>query len=261
MSFTGRVPFDAAAGSYDRFMGRYAPTLATALADAAEVATGMHALDVGCGPGGLTRELVSRVGAEHVAAIDPAPRFAQACRERCPGADVRDGKGEALPWPEAHFDRVLSSLVLGFMDDPDRGVQEMTRVTRPGGVVAACMWDTTAGGMAMLETFWAAVRRLDPTVRGEKDMAGTAEGDIARRLQHAGLGDVTAGALMARAHYADFDDYWEPFTFGIGPAAGYLATLPAEQRMQVRETSRAALPDGPFVLEARAWYARGTRLT
>ena len=140
------MQFAAPAEHYDRFMGRYLPTLAPALADAGQIGPGMRVLDMGCGPGGLTRELAGRVGAENVAAIDPAVQFAQACRERNPGADVREGVAEKLPWADHHFDAALSSLVIGFMADPQAGTAEMVRVTRPGGTVAACMWDTTAGG-------------------------------------------------------------------------------------------------------------------
>ena len=145
------MQFAGPADHYDRFMGRYTPTLAVALADAAGVTAGMHVVDVGCGPGGLATELAARVGAENVAAIDPAAQFAAVCRERNPGADVREGVAEALPWSDATFDAALSSLVIGFMGDPDRGVSEMARVTRPGGTVAACMWDTAGGGMKMLD--------------------------------------------------------------------------------------------------------------
>ncbi len=128
--------FAAPAAHYDRFMGRYTETLAAALADMAGVTAEERVLDVGCGPGGLTSELCQRVGAENVAAIDPAPQFVSACRERHPGADVREGMAEALPWPDGYFDVSVSSLVIGFMSDPDLGAREMARVTRPGGTVA-----------------------------------------------------------------------------------------------------------------------------
>jgi ubiquinone/menaquinone biosynthesis C-methylase UbiE len=253
------MQFVAPAEHYDRFMGRYAPTLAVALADGAGVTAGMRALDVGCGPGGLTHELVARTGAENVAAIDPAPQFADACRERHPGTDVRVGPAEALPWEDGRFDAALAQLVLAFMRDPDRGVREMVRVTRPGGVVASCMWDVHEGGMTMLDTFWSAVREIVPDAGGEHQRPGTARGDIAAHLERAGLQEIADGELTAQADYAGFDDFWDPFTLAVGPAGQYLRTLDSEQQAAVREGCRRALPaDGPFTLGARAWFARGT---
>ena len=158
-------------------------------------------VDVGCGTGGLTAELAARVGADNVAGIDPAGQFVAACREKVPGADVREGVAESLPWGDDEFDAALSSLVIAFMKDPDQGVREMARVVRPGGTVAVCMWDIATGGMAMLNTFWAAAREVDPTVEGERMLAGTWEGDIAERFGRAGLGDVEDGTISARAEY------------------------------------------------------------
>jgi SAM-dependent methyltransferase len=253
------MQFVAPAEHYDNFMGRYTPTLAAALVDAADLRNGMRVLDVGCGPGGLTRALVARVGAaDSVAAIDPGSQFVAACRERNPGADVREGVAEQLPWDDAAFDAALSSLVIGFMRDPDQGVREMARVTRSGGTVAACMWDIAGGGMTMLRLFWDAVQQVTTGAAGERRMAGTSEGDIAERFRRAGLSDVVGGALTARAEYTGFDDFWEPFTFAVGPSGQHLQSLAAEQQAAVREACRAALPDGPFSLDARAWYARGT---
>ena len=249
--------FAAPAEHYDRFMGRYVPGLAASLADAAGVMSGQRVLDVGCGPGGLTRELGARVGAESVAAIDPAPQFAAACRERNPGTDVRDGVAEQLPWDDGHFDATLCSLVIGFMRDPDQGVREMVRVTRPLGTVAACMWDIAGGGMTMLRIFWTAAHQVDGTVEGERRMAGTTRGDIAQRFKRAGLENVVDGVLVAHAEYRGFEDFWEPFTLAVGPAGHYLRSLPADQQARVREACRASIPQGPFSLDARAWYARG----
>ena len=253
------MQFVSPAEHYDRFMGRYAPTLAVELAGAADIGSGMRVLDVGCGPGGLTGELVARTGADQVAAIDPAPQFAAACRERHPGADVRVGPAEDLPWEDGAFDASLAQLVIAFMSDPDAGVREMARVTRPGGTVALCMWDLHEGGMTMLRTFWTVVGEIVPDAGGEHRRPGTARGDIAERLGRAGLEDVVDGELAAHADYTGFDDFWDPFTLAVGPAGQFLRTLDAERQAAVREGCRAALPEeGPFTLSARAWYARGS---
>ena len=143
--------FDVAAEGYDRLMGRYLPSLGPAFADAAGVASGQHALDVGCGPGGLTTVLSDRLGPEAVSAIDPSPPFVAACRRRHPEVDVREGVAEELPFPSDSFDVTLACLVVGFMTDPARGVQEMRRVTRPGGTVALCFWHLER--MPLLATF------------------------------------------------------------------------------------------------------------
>lgn len=252
------MQFTAPADRYDRFMGRYTASLAVAFVDAVGVVSGARVCDVGCGPGGLTRELATRVGASHVAAVDPAPQFVAACRRRNPGADVREGVGEQLPWASGEFDATFACLVVGFLSDPDRGIREMVRVTRPGGTVAACMWDIAGGGMTMLRLFWTAVRHVQPGVTGESAMAGTADGDIADRFRCVGLTGVVGGALTARAEYSGFDDFWEPFTFAVGPAGQFLQSLSHDDQVTVREICRSEVPSGAFALDARAWYARGT---
>jgi ubiquinone/menaquinone biosynthesis C-methylase UbiE len=248
--------FEARPDSYDRFMGRYAAPLAKVFAKAAGVGEGMRVLDVGCGPGALTAELIAQ-GAQ-VAAIDPAEQFAQACAERNPTADVRVGPAEELPFADASFDAAMAQLVIAFMSDPDAGVREMARVTRPGGTVAACMWDLTGDGMAMLALFWRAIRAVDPSAAGEARRPGTFEGDIAERLERAGLRDIHSDTLVARSDYTGFDDLWEPMTMGVGPAGMHLRAMGDDRRDQVREALRELVPDGPFSLEGRAWFARGT---
>lgn len=253
------MSFTAAADQYDRFMGRYAQSLAPAFADVAGVGAGITVLDVGCGPGGLTEELARRAGNASVAAIDPAAQFAAACRRRVPGADVREGVAEELPWPDSSFDVTLSSLVVAFMQDADRGIREMARVTRAGGAVAACMWDLAGVGMTMLHMFWTAARKLNPNAKSEQQRVGVTQGDLGERFRRARLDDVVEGELEARVDYADFDDFWEPFTFAVGPSGSYFASLGAEDQAKLRDEVRAALPGGgPFTLPARAWYARGT---
>ncbi len=249
--------FVAAAEHYDRFMGRYAEPLGRALADEVGVAAGMQVLDVGCGPGALTAELAARVGAANVGAIDPAPQFVAACAERNPGADVREGGAEELPWPDGTFDASLACLVVAFMKDPVAGMGEMARVTRPGGRVGACMWDIEQGRMTMLRMIWEAIGTVRPETEGERHLPGTREGEIAEFLESAGLGDLRSGALTVHVSYSGFEDFWEPFTHGVGPSGQALAALGEEDREAVREELRRQLPDGAFTLEALAWFATG----
>ena len=216
----------------------------------------MRVLDVGCGPGGLTAELVARVGAEAVAAIDPSPPFVRACQERHPGVDVREGVAEALPFDDDAFDASVSSLVVGFLSDADAGVREMLRVTRPRGVVAACFWSRT--GMPALRTFWRAAASLDERVPSEPRRLGTDEGDIAALLERAGAVDIEHGAVAGEAAYTGFDDWWDPFTLGIGPAGAYVRSLDQARAPRARGgpcsprgTDGAVHPGGTGLVRSR----------
>ena len=249
---TFAVPADA----YDRFMGRYSTQLSAQLADLAGVRGGQRVLDVGCGPGALTAELVGRVGASSVAAVDPSEPFVAAARERHPEVDVHQAAAEELPFADAAFDAALAQLVVQFMSDPGAGVSEMRRVTQPGGVVAASVWDH-GGGRGPLSPFWRAARELDPALGGESHGVGASDGELARLFSAAGLSDVEQTALSVRVEHPSFEEWWEPFELGVGPAGAYVAGLDAERRTELRERCRATLPDPPFTVEAQAWAARG----
>jgi SAM-dependent methyltransferase len=250
------VTFDVAADAYDRFMGRYSRSLAPQLADLAGVGAGQRALDVGCGPGALTTELVERLGAEAVAAADPSEPFVEAARRRHPGVEVAVAGAEDLPFADGAFDVSLAQLVVSFMSDPAAGVAEMRRVTRASGIVAACVWDH-AGGMAPLSPLWRAVEELDPGARDEAGQAGAREGQLAALFEAAGLGDVEDDELWVRVEHTSFEEWWEPFTLGVGPAGAYVAGLDPEARAELRERCRMLLGDGPLTLAMRAWAARG----
>jgi ubiquinone/menaquinone biosynthesis C-methylase UbiE len=254
------MSFAVAGDKYDRFMGRYSRQLAPRFVEFAGVEGGMSVVDVGCGPGALTELLVERVGAENVAAADPSEPFVAAASERAPGADVRQAPAEELPWDDDRFDAALSQLVVNFMRDADAGVSEMRRVVRPGGVVAAATW-AYGEDMEMLRHFWAAARKLNS---GAPDEGSTMRYRSAEELEElwrrVGLDDVSSDHLRVESTYSGFDELWEPFTYGVGPAGAYLAGLDPEQRDELRATLFADLgqPSGSLTLRATACAVRGT---
>ena len=250
------MTFAVAADSYDRFMGRYSVPLAPRLADFAGVTAGQRVLDVGCGPGALTTELVSRLGTDAVAAVDPSEPFVEAARERHPGVDVQQAAAEALPYEDGSFDAAIAQLVVHFMTDPVAGLREMGRVTRTGGLVAACVWDH-AGGRGPLSVFWEAAHELDDDVLDESKLAGAREGHLAELFVAAGLRDVEDDALAVSVEHPTFEAWWEPFTLGVGPAGAWAKGLDPQRQAELRERCRALLPPAPFTLTVRAWTARG----
>jgi SAM-dependent methyltransferase len=250
------VTFDVAPEAYDRFMGRYSLLLSPQMTDLAGVRSGQHVLDVGCGPGALTAELVTRLGPAAVAAVDPSEPFVAAARERNPGIDVRRASAEDLPFPDDAFDAALAQLVVHFMMDPIAGLAEMARVTRRDGVVAACVWDH-AGGKGPLGVFWQAARELDDHVHDESQLAGAREGHLAELFEAAGLREIESTVLSASLEHPTFEEWWEPYTRSVGPAGAYLASLDPERQAELRERCRRLLPDAPFRVTAQAWAARG----
>lgn len=246
------MSFDVSADAYKQFMGRFSGPLARMFADTVGVAQGQRVLDVGCGSGALTAVLVDRLGVERVSAADPSVPFVDAVREKYPSMQVRLCAAEELAFPDAAFDLVLAQLVVHFMADPVAGIAQMARTAVPGGVVGANVWDN-GGGRGPVDAFWSAVRTLDPSVPDESLLPGVAEGHLAELFTQAGLEDVTSTALTVRVHHDSFEDWWRPFTLGVGPAGAYVATLDDSKRTLVRDTSRVRLPQGPFDTTATAW--------
>jgi ubiquinone/menaquinone biosynthesis C-methylase UbiE len=191
-----------------------------------------------------------------VAAVEPSEPFVAAVAERYPGVDVRCGVAEQLPFTDSEFDAALAQLVVHFMREPVNALREMRRVTRPGGVVAACVWDH-AGEQAPVSAFWHAVREVDPEAEDESQLAGARQGHLTELLNEAGLAEVEEAALRIRVEHSSFDEWWEPFTLGVGPAGAYLATLDPERQTRVRDVSRSAFSPGKPVIQAQAWVARG----
>jgi SAM-dependent methyltransferase len=250
------MSFDVAADAYDQFMGRYSRLLSPQLADLAGVRPGQRVIDVGCGPGALTAELVERVGPANVAAVDPSEPFVAAAQARHPGVDVRRATAENLPYEDNEFDAAVAQLVVHFMADPVAGLREMARVTRSGGVVAACVWDH-GGGRGPLRLFWQAARELDPDVDDESRLAGAREGHLIELFEAAGIRQIQGTTISASLEHATFEEWWAPYTRGVGPAGAYATSLDPERLGVLRERCRALLPPAPFVLTGRAWAACG----
>ncbi len=216
-------------------------------------------LDVGCGPRALTTVAIARLGTDAVSAVDPAPGVVEACRTRCPGLTVRQGPMEALPFEDDEFSSAAAQLVFHFVTDPRKGAQEMRRVVRPGGVVAAAVWDF-AEGMEMLRAFWDAALSVDPDAPDEARVLRFGRpGELAELFTAAGLVDVEESPLTVRSGYESFDELWSTFLAGIGPAGGYAVGLPPERRQALRAALHDGLgrPAGPFELSATARVARG----
>ena len=249
--------FAVPAKAYDRFMGVHSRQLAPQLADLARLSSGERALDVGCGPGALTTELVKRLGARSVAAVDPSESFVAATHARHPGVDVRRAPAEELPFKDREFDAALAQLVVHFMTDPVAGVREMARVTRREGTVAACVWDH-AGERTPVSTFWRAARELGFPVQDESALAGAREGHLVELFRASGLRDVEETVLVARVDYASVDDWLKPFSFGVGPAGAAYVALSPDQTARLRERCESLLPAAPFEMASFAWAARGT---
>ena len=237
-------------------MGRYSMPLAPRFAAFAGVETGQRVLDVGCGPGALSAELIRRLRADAVWAVDPSERFVAAVRVRHPEVRVYRAAAEELPFDDQVFDAALAQLVVHFMADPVAGLREMVRVTRTNGIVAACVWDH-AGGQGPLGLFWEAARELDPGIEDESQLAGARQGHLAELFGAADVREIEQSALVVEVEHASFADWWEPFLLGVGPAGSYVARLDSRRQGQLRDLCRQRLLAEPFTVSARAWAARG----
>ncbi|MUL66726.1 SAM-dependent methyltransferase [Mycobacterium sp. CBMA 234] len=245
------MSFVVSPDAYGRYMGRYAEPLARVFGAFAGVSGAV--LDVGCGPGAVTAYL--RSAGTAVSAIDPSPTFVDAVRERFPDVEVRRGTAEELPYDAGAFDAALAQLVVHFMQDPVGGVKQMARVTRSGGIVAACMWDAKTGALG---PFWDAVRALDPDADDQGLVSGAPHGYLTDVFHAAGLRDVYEELIAVDVVHPSFAEWWEPYTYGVGVAGDYVQRLDDDGRVRLETVARERLGPGPFTVTAAAWAVRGT---
>jgi SAM-dependent methyltransferase len=250
--------------AYEPYVGRWSRLVAREFLGWLAVEPERRWLDVGCGTGALTGMILAIASPSQVDGVDASPDYAAYARQQVPDPRVRFEVGEAgaLPVASESYDAVVSGLVLNFLPEPARGVAEMARAARAGGVVAAYVWDY-ADGMELMRRFWDEACALDPAAvpldEGRR-FPLCRPAPLAALFQGAGLAGVETRPIDVPTAFRDFDDYWSPFLGGQGPAPGYAMSLDEPRRAALRERLRGVLPaaaDGSIHLTARAWAVRG----
>lgn len=250
--------------AYERYVGRWSRRVAPRFLDWLAAPPGRRWLDVGCGTGALSAAILARAAPAAVTGVEPSAGFRATARDRLgDGVTLLAGDAGALPLPDGAVDFVVCGLVLNFVPDAEAALREMARVTAPGGTVSAYVWDY-GGRMEMLRHFWDAAVALDP------DAAASDEGRrfplcrpdaLTEVFARASLHDAATTAIDIATEFGDFEDFWQPFLGGQGPAPAYVASLAEPARERLRDALRARLPlqtDGSLTLTARAWAVRGT---
>ncbi len=249
---------------YDFLMGRWSRLIAPLLVQYAEVQDGDKVLDVGCGTCSLTSALLDSGPTVQVTGIDGSADYIEIGRKNLGGsrATLEQGDAQSLPYPDDSFDKCISLLVMNFIPDPARAVNEMQRVTRAGGLVTAAVWDY-GDGMEMLRQLWDEAASIDDdaVAKHEGNMPLCRTGELAALWAECGLSKVSDTALTIQMDFSSFDDYWVPFLTGVGPSGSYVSSLDAQTQTDLKERLFRKLAHGddeaPISLTARAWAARG----
>lgn len=255
----------AAGNLYEPYVGRWSRLVAREFLGWLALPAGRDWLDVGCGTGALSQTVTERCAPASVTGVDPSAAFIDYARAHVQGpVSFQVGDAQSLPLDTASVDVAVSGLVLNFVPQPAVAVAEMARAARPGGVVAAYVWDY-AGRMELMRYFWDAAGELDPAARALDEgprFPLCQPAPLAELFAGAGLQRVEGRAIEVPTRFRDFDDYWSPFLGGQGPAPGYAMSLEEPRRAALRDLIRSRLPiaaDGSIDLVARAWAVRGQK--
>jgi SAM-dependent methyltransferase len=255
----------ASSDHYEAYMGRWSRLIAPRFLDWFGAQLGLDWLDIGCGTGALSAAILERCRPQSLIGIDPSDSFIDAARERLPDPRARFLVGNAMATglESASRDVVLSGLVLNFVADREVALAEMRRVARPGGRIGYYAWDYPGGGVGFMHAFWSAAAALDPAAQDlseSRRFPFCTRDALASLATAAGFVQVECTPIETPTVFRDFDDLWHPFTFGVGPAPGYCASLEPEARERLRRDLSDSLPreaDGSIVLAARGWAIQG----
>lgn len=248
--------------SYEAYMGRWSRQVAAAFLARLDAPAGADWVELGCGTGALTAAVLAAGAPRSLVAVDPSEDFLAAARAAVPDPRVRFERGQAgaLPVADATIDVAVSGLVLNFVPDRPAALADLLRALRPGGRLAFYVWDYAGGGLEFVDRFWKAAAELDPAAAAldeARRFPFTTRHAIAAECAAAGFEDVGVEPVEIATVFADFADFWTPFTLGAGPAPGYCASLAPERRAALRERLEGRLGSGPIAMRARAWAARG----
>jgi ubiquinone/menaquinone biosynthesis C-methylase UbiE len=264
MSTNSRHDAWSAGDSYDQYMGRWSRQIAPQFLEWLGLNDGRDWLEVGCGTGALSAEILARCQPGSQVCIDPSEGFIKLAMQNAedPRVNFRVGNAQDLPFEDSSYDVVVSALVLNFIPDRHKAMLEMRRVCRPGGIVAFYVWDYPGGGIEFMRKFWNAAISLDPSAadlaENKRFPFCTREG-LTEIVQNAGLRRIEVTPIEVNTIFRNFDDFWQPFTLGAGPAPGYCASLDPSARERLREKLRHELTGaeaGSITLKARAWAVR-----
>jgi SAM-dependent methyltransferase len=257
----------SAGSSYDAYMGRWSRQVAARFLDWIAPAAGLDWLEVGCGTGALTAAIIGTREPARVVGVEPSAGFIARAKENVVDAraDFRLGDAQALPVDDADSDIVVSALVLNFVPDRMKALSEMKRAIRPGGAIAFYVWDYPGGGLEFIRAFWNVATVLDQgaaELTEDRRFPFCTQAGLTELAAVAGLSGIEATAIEIPTRFANFDDFWHPFTLGAGPAPGYCMSLTPDARQLLHDRLEASVPrgsDGSIMLKARAWAIKAVR--
>lgn len=258
----------AAADGYEKYMGRWSRQIATEFLSLLEMPNGLSWLEIGCGTGALSAEILKRSAPQDLTCIDPSENFLNETRSNLNSdlVNFKVASAEALPMLEESMDCVVSALVFNFITDKATALAEMKRVLKPAGTLAFYVWDYPGGGVEFMRAFWTAAVTCDPSAAQfteDKRFPFCTKQGLEKMVAEAGYSEINTRTIEVSSVFQNFEDLWTPFTLGAGPAPGYCSSLSLDRQEKLKTTLQNQLSirsDGSIPLNLRAWAVTATKL-